>query len=202
VSSAKIGVLISGSGSNLQALIDYFEGSDRGEIALVISNRRDAFGLQRAKDANIDSLYLPKPKEGSREEYDESLSTVLADRGIEWVVCAGFMRILGVKFVRQWKNKIINIHPAILPSFPGTEAVQQAIDAGVKVAGATVHFVDEGTDTGPIIAQSAIPVEKCDTVESLKAKVLVTEHQLLPMAVKWAVDGRLSVVSGIVQIAD
>jgi phosphoribosylglycinamide formyltransferase-1 len=202
VNSLKIGVLISGSGSNLQALIDDLKGPQKaGQIAVVISDKRDAYGLKRATDAGIEALYMPKRKDSSRQEYDKVLSEALSERGVEWIVCAGFMRILGESFVQKWKNRVINIHPAILPSFPGTDAVQQAIDAGVRVAGATVHFIDEGTDTGPIIAQSAVAVGHGDTVEMLKAKILATEHKLLPMAVQWAIQGHLSIVDGCVSIA-
>ena len=198
----RIGVLVSGSGSNLQALIDSFSHSDTGEIIVVISDRREAFGLKRAAKAQIEGIYLPKKKGTSREDYDKRLADALAARDVEWIVCAGFMKILGNGFVQKWRHKIINIHPAILPSFPGTDAVAQALNAGVRVTGATVHFVDEGTDTGPIIAQSALAVSHSDSLDSLKAKVLATEHRLLPMAVKWAVEGRLSVIDGRVCIAE
>ena len=198
----KIAVLISGSGSNLQALIDSFDGRNRGEIALVVSNRADAFGLQRAAKAGIEHIHLPKYKSQSRADYDDLLSQTLKEKDIEWVVCAGFMRILGSAFVQEWRERIINIHPSLLPAFPGTEAIKQAINARVRIAGATVHFVDEGTDTGPIIAQSAIAVGNLDTVETLKARVLVTEHKLLPRAVMWAVDGRISINDGVVTISE
>ena len=187
----RVGVLVSGSGTNLQALIDALGMDDSAaELAVVISNRADAFGLERARGANIPAVHI-KHKGRKREEFDAELVTVLREHGVEWVVLAGFMRILTPVFLDAFTGRVINIHPALLPSFPGLHGQQQAFDAGVQVAGATVHFVDGGMDTGPIIAQGAVPRLTDDTVETLSARILSVEHQLLPMVVRWAAEGRL-----------
>lgn len=203
-----IGILISGSGTNLQAIIDNInEGNIDGEIKLVISNKKDAYGLVRAEEAGIETLYLDRKEFSTDEEYNKKIMEEFTKRDVELVVLAGYLRILSKEFVQKYKNRIINIHPSLIPSFCGEgcygERVHKMVlDYGVKVTGATVHFVDEGTDTGPIILQKAVKVEDDDTVESLKEKVLKIEHELLPEAIKLYCQGRLSVEGRKVKIID
>lgn len=190
----KIAVLISGSGTNLQAIIDHVENEDiPAELALVISNIPEAYGLVRAKKYNIPTSIIEHKKYPSREDFDKEIVSVLKKHNIDLVVLAGYMRIITPYFVKNFKNRIINIHPAILPSFPGTHAQKQAFDYGVKITGCTIHFVDEGTDTGPIILQSAVPVMDGDTLEILTARILKEEHKNLPLAIKYFVEGKLEI---------
>ena len=191
-----IGVLISGGGTNLQALIDGVNsGTIKGKIRVVISNRKDAYGLERARKANIESIFID-PKGYSHEKYCNVLLEELKKRDVELVVLAGFLKVLSREFVNEYKNRIINIHPSLIPSFSGQgyygEKVHQAVlDYGVKYTGATVHFVDEGADTGPIILQEVVKVDNEDTVESLREKVLKVEHKILVEAVRLYCEGRL-----------
>jgi phosphoribosylglycinamide formyltransferase-1 len=184
----RIGVLISGGGTNLQALIDACEnGEINGEIAVVLSNKEDAFGLERARRAGIRAEYV-KWLGMAPEEYDEKLAAILKDEGVQLVVLAGWLRVLTRHFIEHFKNRTINIHPSLIPSFCGKgyygEKVHQAVlKAGVKVTGATIHMVDEGTDTGPILFQEAVNVLSEDTVETLQKRVLEVEHRLLVKAV-------------------
>ncbi len=195
--SVKIGVLISGSGSNLQALIDNVgNGIINGEIAVVISNREHAYGLERARLNNIDAVFLNEKNYENFELFNESIINELKKRGVELVILAGYLKILSHKFIEEFKNKIINIHPSLIPSFCGKgyygiKVHQAAINYGVKISGATVHFVDEGADTGPIILQEAVEVLDEDTADTLQKKVLNIEHRLLPLAVKMYCQGRL-----------
>ncbi len=203
-----IGILISGSGTNLQAIIDNInEGNIDGEIKLVISNKKDAYGLVRAKEAGIETLYLDRKEFSSDKEYNKKIMEEFTKRDVELVVLAGYLKILSKEFVQKYKNRIINIHPSLIPSFCGEgcygELVHKMVlDYGAKITGATVHFVDEGTDTGPIILQKAVKVEDDDTVESLKEKVLKIEHELLPEAIRLYCQGRLSVQGRKVKIID
>jgi phosphoribosylglycinamide formyltransferase 1 len=192
-----IGVLISGRGSNLQALIDAErDGRLGGRIALVISNRADAHGLERARAAGIETLVLTHRGYAAREDYDRALVSVLRERQVTLVCLAGFMRLLTSVFCDAFPNAVLNIHPALLPAFPGPDAQRQALEHGVKVSGATVHFVTPELDAGPIVLQSSVPVRDDDTVESLSARILVTEHELYPEAVHlvlsggWRLEGR------------
>ncbi|MDY0256740.1 phosphoribosylglycinamide formyltransferase [Gudongella oleilytica] len=184
----RIGVLISGGGTNLQALIDACEKDEiNGEIAVVLSNKEDAFGLERARRAGIRAEYV-KWLGMAPEEYDEKLAAILKDEGVQLVVLAGWLRVLTRHFIEHFNNRIINIHPSLIPSFCGKgyygEKVHQAVlKAGVKVTGATIHMVDEGTDTGPILFQEAVGVLPEDTVETLQKRVLEVEHRLLVKAV-------------------
>jgi phosphoribosylglycinamide formyltransferase-1 len=184
----RIGVLISGGGTNLQALIDACEKDEiNGEIAVVLSNKEDAFGLERARRAGIRAEYV-KWLGMAPEEYDEKLAAILKDEGVQLVVLAGWLRVLTRHFIEHFNNRIINIHPSLIPSFCGKgyygEKVHQAVlKAGVKVTGATIHMVDEGTDTGPILFQEAVNVLPEDTVETLQKRVLEVEHRLLVKAV-------------------
>jgi phosphoribosylglycinamide formyltransferase-1 len=198
--SGRIGVLVSGSGTNLAALIDAFSVDDTAaEIAVVISNKADAFGLERARRAGIPAVAIAHTGK-RRSEFDAELVAVLRAHRVEWVALAGFMRILTPIFLDAFSERVINIHPSLLPRFPGVAAQQQAFDAGVDLTGATVHFVDAGTDTGPIIAQGTVPRLADDTAADLRARILHMEHQLFPMVLGLATAGRLAVVSGSVTI--
>ncbi len=187
---AQIGVLISGRGSNLQALIDAGKrGELRGEVAIVVSNVADAPGLERARRAAVPTVVLDH-KGRKREEYDAEVVSILQEHDVELVCLAGFMRLLSPAFVRAFPGRILNIHPALLPAFPGLQAQRQAFEYGVKVSGATVHLVDEGLDSGPIVAQEAVPVRSDDTAESLAVRILEVEHRLYPRAVRLLLEGR------------
>jgi phosphoribosylglycinamide formyltransferase 1 len=189
-----IGVLISGNGSNLQAIIDRIEdGTIPARIACVISNRADAFGLQRAEKHGIPAIHMDHRAFSGRETYDAALVEALNDYEVNLVVLAGFMRIITPVFLDAFPNAVMNIHPALLPSFPGIHAQRQALDYGVKFTGCTTHFVDAGTDTGPIILQAVVPVLPDDTEESLSARIQVEEHRLFPESVRLFAEGRLSV---------
>ena len=189
-----IGVLVSGRGTNLQAIIEAIEeGKIEGEIKVVISDNPDAYALKRAKQHNIETQYINFKKFKKREDYDKEIIKSLKEKKIDLVVLAGYMRILSPYFIRTYKNKIINIHPALLPSFPGLHAQKQAVEYGVKVSGCTVHFVDEGIDSGPIILQKAVEVNDDDTEESLTEKILKEEHQIYPQAIQLFSQGRLMI---------
>lgn len=185
----RVGVLISGRGSNLQALIDA-AAADRlgGRVAVVISNVAGAPGLQRAAQAGIPAE-VRDHRERPREDHDRAMLEVLRAHGVELVCLAGYMRLLSPTFVRAFPARILNVHPSLLPAFPGTDAVRQALVHGVKVTGATVHLVDEGLDSGPIVAQEAVPVEDDDTEETLAARVLEAEHRIFPRAARLVLSG-------------
>lgn len=186
--------MISGKGTNLQAIIEACENETIPcEIALVISNKSDALGLVRAKSHNIPTAFVDHKKFGTREDFERELIKIIRETGTELICLAGFMRVLTPLFVNAFKNRILNIHPALLPSFPGTHGNRQAIDYGVKFSGATVYFVDEGTDTGPIIIQAVVPVFDHDTEETLAERVLAQEHKIYPLAIKYFFEGRLKV---------
>ena len=192
-----LGVLISGRGSNLQAIIDAIAaGRLAARIAVVISNKPDAFGLERAARAGIETLVLPHKGYADRADYDRALAHALKARAVELVCLAGFMRLLGPAFLDQFPNAVLNIHPSLLPAFPGVDAQRQAFDHGVKVAGATVHMVTPELDAGPIVAQEAVPVLDDDTADMLAARILEVEHRLYPAAIAvlagggWRIDGR------------
>ncbi len=187
-----IGVLASGRGTNLQAIIEAIkEGKIEGEIKVVISDNPDAYALKRAKQNNIETEHINFKKFKNREDYDKKIIKTLEEKKIDLVVLAGYMRILSSYFIKMYKNRIINIHPALLPSFPGLHAQRQAVEHGVKVSGCTVHFVDEGVDSGPIILQKAVEVKDNDTEESLSEKTLKEEHQIYPRAIQLFSQGRL-----------
>ncbi|MBE3090955.1 MAG: phosphoribosylglycinamide formyltransferase [Candidatus Atribacteria bacterium] len=187
-----IGVLVSGRGTNLQAIIEAIEeGKIEGEIKVVISDNPDAYALKRAQQYHINTRYINFKEFKNREDYDKEIIKTLKEKKIELVVLAGYMRILSPYFIRTYKNKIINIHPALLPSFPGLHAQRQTFEYGAKVSGCTVHFVDEGVDSGPIILQKAVEVSDDDTEESLAEKILKEEHQIYPRAIQLFSEGRL-----------
>ena len=190
----KIGVIVSGRGSNLQSIIDHItDGTLDVEVAVVVSDHADAFALERAAKAGIATAVVERKGCRDKEEFEDKIDAALRNAGAELVVLAGFMRILTGHFISRWEHKIINIHPALLPSFKGLDAQGQAVDYGVKVAGCTVHFVDEGTDTGPIILQKVVPVMDEDTEETLAARILVEEHKALPEAIRLWSEGKLSI---------
>jgi len=195
-------VLISGRGSNLQALMDAAAGGHLGaEIRVVISNRGGAAGLARAREAGIETLVMPHRDAPSREAYDRALVEALAARGVTLVCLAGFMRLLGPAFCAAFPDAVLNIHPSLLPSFPGLDAQRQALEHGVRVSGATVHLVTPELDAGPILMQEAVPVLDDDTVESLSSRILAVEHRIYPEAVRrvlagrWRIEGRRVVFS-------
>jgi phosphoribosylglycinamide formyltransferase-1 len=175
----RVGVLASGAGSNLQAILDA-----GAQVAVVISNVASAQALSRAEAAGVPSVFLPHKQFASRDEYDAALLAALRKHGVELVCLAGFMRLIGPVLLGAFENKILNIHPALLPSFPGMHAVRQALDAGVRISGCTVHVVDQGTDSGPIVAQAAVPVLDGDSEETLAARILKQEHRLYPRVIR------------------
>jgi len=191
----KTGVLASGSGTNLQALIDAWKSGTLAPAELVVvgANIPGCLALERAQKAGIASFVLSHKAFATREDFDRSMVAELRKRGVELVVLAGFMRVLTVAFLDAFPLRVINIHPALLPAFPGVHAQKQALDCGVKLAGCTVHFVDKGTDTGPIIAQAAVPVLPGDDEESLGQRILGEEHRLLPAAVRAVASRQVSV---------
>jgi len=191
----KIGVLASGSGTNLQAIIDKLHRDENVDIqiAVVISDNEHAYALERARRAGIPAVFIDMSKYPSREEFDDEIDKVLREYEVELVVLAGYMKVLQPPFVRKWRNRIMNIHPALLPAFPGTHAVRDALRYGVKITGVTIHFVDEGVDTGPIIAQVPVPVYDDDTEETLHNRIHVEEHKLYPEVIKLYAEGRISV---------
>lgn len=191
---AVIAVLVSGSGSNLQAIID---ASERGEIpcrvGVVLSNKADAYGLIRARNHGIPTEVVDHRSFESREAFDARLVEIIRASGAELVCLAGFMRVVTPVFLRAFPHRILNIHPALLPSFPGTHGPGQAVRYGVRFSGCTVHFLDEGVDTGPVIVQAVVPVHEDDTEESLAARILKEEHRIYPMAIRLFLEGRLTV---------
>jgi phosphoribosylglycinamide formyltransferase-1 len=197
----QIGVLVSGNGSNLQSIIDHIEaGGLNARIVCVISNNPEAFALTRAARHHIPAIILENIGFANRREYDAALVNTLASHGVELIVLAGFMRILSEVMISAFPNAIINIHPALLPAFPGLHAQKQALDYGVRYSGCTVHFVDCGTDTGPIILQSVVPVEQDDTEESLSDRIQKQEHRTLPEAVRLFCEGKLAIEGRQVRI--
>ena len=190
----RIGVLVSGSGSNLQSIIDNIEaGKLQAGIACVVSNNANAFALERARRHGVPALHLDHRIFSGREAYDAALVETLCEYNVDLVVLAGFMRIITPVLIDAFPHAIMNIHPALLPSFPGLHAQRQALDYGVKVSGCTVHFVDAGTDTGPVIIQAAVPVLEGDTEESLSARIQTEEHRIYPKAIKLYAERRLKV---------
>ncbi len=190
----KVGVLISGRGTNLQALIDACADADfPAKIVLVISNVADAYGLKRAKDADIPTVFIDHKAYPTREHFDAVIDSALRESGVEFVCLAGFMRILSEEFVEHWRNRLINIHPSLLPAFKGLDTHQRAIDAGVTITGCTVHFVRPAMDDGPIIVQAAVPVLPGDDAERLAARILESEHVIYPLALRLVAEGRASV---------
>lgn len=199
----QLGVLISGRGSNLQALIDACTETDYpAEIVIVISNRADAKGLDRARTADIPTRVIEHTAYGDRESFDRDVDAALRTAGAQLICLAGFMRILSAWFVGQWPDRVVNIHPSLLPAFKGTDSHAQALAAGVKISGCTVHFVSPEMDAGPIILQAAVPVLADDDEDSLAARVLTAEHQCYPRAVRLIAENRVIVEDGRVIVTD
>ena len=190
-----IGVLVSGSGTNLQAILD--AGRENrlgpGEVRLVVSNIAEAKALERAERAGVPTKVLPHQSSPSREAYDDALVTALRAAGVELVALAGFMRLVTPRLLDAFPLRVVNIHPSLLPAFPGLHAQKQAVGHGVKVSGCTVHFVDTGLDSGPIIAQAAVPVHDDDDAERLQQRILVEEHRLYPTVLRALAEGRVDV---------
>lgn len=198
-----VGVLISGRGSNLQALIDAAATPGYpARLAVVISNVPSAAGLARAAKAGIATVVVDHKKFQMREAFEAEVNRALDAAGVELVCLAGFMRLLSDSFVRHWRDRLINIHPSLLPAFRGLHVHEQALAAGVRISGCTVHYVREGVDDGPILAQAAVPVAPTDTPETLAARVLVQEHRIYPLAVRLIAEGRVRIVEEKVMIEE
>lgn len=199
----KLGILCSGRGTDLQSIIDAVgRGEVQAEIAVVLADKPDAFALARAKTASIPAVCVNRKAYDAREPFEQALIAELETAGVTLVILAGFMRILTPLFVRRFAGRIMNIHPALLPSFPGAHAHRDVLAYGVKVSGCTVHFVDEGTDSGPIILQAAVPVLDGDTEETLGARVLEQEHIIYPKAIQLYCEGKLRVEGRHVRIKE
>ena len=197
IGSRRLGILISGRGSNLQSIVDAVaQGRLDATIAVVISNRAEAAGLLRAREAGLEALHLSARDHSDRDAYDRAAVGALSARGVDLVCLAGFMRLVGRPFLDAFPNRILNIHPSLLPAFPGVDAQRQALEHGVRISGATVHLVTDELDGGPIVLQSAVPVLVNDTVDTLSARILVEEHRIYPEAIAlvlaggWSLDGR------------
>lgn len=196
-----VGVLVSGGGTNLAALIDACAAPDfPARISVVLSNRPGAFALERARRAGIPALTLSHQDFADRVAYDAALLGILRAHGVRWVCLAGFLRLVTRTLLNAFPGRVLNIHPALLPAFPGLHAQAQALAAGVRISGATVHLVDEGTDSGPIVAQGAVPVLPDDTEQTLSARILSVEHQLYPKVLRWAAEGRIAVQGRVVTL--
>jgi phosphoribosylglycinamide formyltransferase-1 len=203
LSRIRIGVLASGRGSNLQAIIDSVkEGRLDAEVAVVVSDVEDAYALDRARSAGIEARYIDPARKGARlsKESERRVIDVLDEFRVDLIALAGFMRILRSDFVRHFSGRIMNIHPSLLPSFPGLKVQMKALEYGVKYSGCTVHFVDEGVDTGPIIIQAAVPVLDGDTEEVLSSRILREEHRIYTEAIRLFAEGRLKIEGRVVHV--
>lgn len=189
-----LGILVSGSGTNLQAIIDRTEETNYpAEVRLVISNVSGAYALKRAEKKDIPTAVVPHGQYSRREDFEKELVALLQKADVDLVVLAGFMRVLSPYFLKNFQGRILNIHPSLLPAFPGVHSIEKAWDYGVKVTGVTVHFVDEGTDTGPIILQKEVAIREEDTLESLTERMHQVEHQLFPEAIRLFAEDRLEI---------
>lgn len=197
----KLGVLASGRGSNFQAIIDAIDaGKINAKVALLVADKKDSYAIERAKKHRIPYVYIPAKDFPTKDEFFLKIVEELKAKEVELVVLAGFMRIVRKPLLDAFPMAVMNIHPAILPSFPGLHGQAQAVDCGVKVSGCTVHFVDEGMDTGPVIIQAVVPVLDADTEETLSARILKLEHKIFPEAIKLYAEGRLEVVGRKVRV--
>ena len=197
----RVGILISGRGSNMMALVEAARAAGYpAEVAVIISSRADAAGLTWAKEQGLRTRAIDHMAFASREAFDEAVHQALTEVGVELVALAGFMRIQSAGFVRKWQGRQLNIHPSLLPLFKGLDPHKQALDAGVKVSGCTVHFVTEEMDSGPIVAQAAVQVVDGDTAESLAARILRAEHKLYPQALALVAAGKARIENGIVRL--
>ncbi|HCZ10682.1 MAG: phosphoribosylglycinamide formyltransferase [Nitrospirae bacterium GWC2_46_6] len=196
-----LGILASGRGSNFQSIIDEIEaGKINATIKVLVVDNPDAYAVERAKKHSIEYLYINPKEFKSKDDFFTKIADELKARGVELVVLAGFMRIVRKPLIDAFPNKIMNIHPALLPSFPGLHGHKQAVDYGVRISGCTVHFVDEGMDTGPVIIQAAVPVSPDDTEDTLSARILKLEHKIFPEAIRLYAEGRLKVEGRVVKI--
>ena len=199
----RVGVLASGRGSNLRAILSgVAAGRIRAEVVVVLSDRSGAGALDIARDHGVEALVLDPTPHPGREGYDRALIALLEERRVGLVCLAGYMRILGPVFVRHFEGRLLNIHPALLPAFPGLHAQRQALEHGVRIAGATVHFVDEGVDTGPIVLQAAVSVRQDDTEATLSDRILAEEHRIYPEAIRLFAEGRLRLEDRRVRILE
>jgi phosphoribosylglycinamide formyltransferase-1 len=187
----RIAVLASGGGTNLQAILDKLHGGGEIEVVGVASDRPEARALQRAREAGVETGVFPAAEHGDRSQRDAAIADWLEEREVELVVLAGYMQLLAPVFIERYRNRIVNVHPALLPSFPGLESVRQALDHGAWVTGVTVHFVDEGVDSGPIIFQRAVEVPQSRDWDELEAEIHAVEHELLPQAIRAIAAGRV-----------
>lgn len=202
-STLRLGVLASGRGSNFQSIIDAIDGKTlKAAIALLITDNPAALSIGRAEKHGIESLVIKPNEFGSKDEFYARISGELKRRGVDLVILAGFMRIIGRPLIDAFPNRIMNIHPALLPAFPGLHGQKQAIEYGVRISGCTVHFVDEGMDTGPIIIQAAVPVYHDDTEEILSERILKFEHKIYPEAIRFFSEGRIAVEGRTVKIKE
>ena len=196
-----VGVLASGRGSNLQAILDACaQPGFPAAVRVVVSDRERAPALDRARAVGVEALWINPKDFDDREAFDRALAAALEARGVELVCHAGYMRILSPAYVRTFAGRALNVHPSLLPAFPGLHAQRQALEHGAKVSGATIHVVDEGVDTGPIVLQAAVPVEPGDTEETLGARILVQEHRLYPEAIRLFAEGRVTIQGRRVQV--
>jgi len=203
LSKLRLGVLASGRGSNLQSIMDAAAaGRIDAEVVVVISNNEGAFALERARKTGIAAEFVDPRGFSSKEDYETMLVGILKRHGVDLVCLAGYMRLVGGVMLEAFPNRIMNIHPALLPSFPGLHGQKQAWEYGVKFSGCTVHFVDEGVDTGPVIIQAVVPVLEDDTVDSLSARILVQEHRIYPEAIRLFAAGRLKINGRKIQVLD
>ena len=193
----RLGVLLSGSGTNFQAILDAIDRRELdAKVSVVVSNVATAGGIDRAKARDIPAIVIDHRRYGNRKDFDSAVHEVLEGHKVDYVVLAGFMRVLSNVLLDAFPMRVVNIHPALLPAFPGLNAQSQAFSYGVKIAGCTVHFVDAGTDTGPIIAQAVVPVLSGDDDESLRARILRAEHRLFPTVLQWIAEGRVTAKPG------
>lgn len=203
ISRLKVGVLASGSGSNLQAILDQCQGGDiPAQVVVVISDKEGSFALQRARRQQVQALLINPKDFSSKVLYEQAIVTALREHGVELVCLAGYMRLVGSTLLEGFPHRVMNIHPALLPAFPGLHGQQQAFEYGVRFAGCTVHFVDEGMDTGPIILQAVVPVLDEDTADALAARILAEEHKIYPQAIRLFAQGRLQIQGRKVRIIE
>ncbi len=199
----RLGVLVSGRGSNLQAIIDNSEaGKLDAVVAVVVSDQPAAYALERAKNHGIPGIHIDPKKYAGKDEYEKAVLQALTETGVELVILAGYMRLVGKVLLDAFPNRMMNIHPALLPSFPGTHGQLDAVEYGVRFSGCTVHFVDGGMDTGPIILQAVVPVRQDDDEDTLAARILKEEHKIYSQAVQLFAEGRLKVEGGRVRIKE
>ncbi len=190
----KIGVLVSGNGTNLQAIIDAIENKElNAKISVVLSNKKTAFALERARKYGLAAVYVDPDPIDNKERYEQEIVRHLRESGAQWIVLAGYMKMITSELLSAYRNHILNIHPSLLPAFKGLFAQTQALNYGVKITGCTVHLVDEGLDSGPVIVQAVVPVLESDTVDTLKSRILEKEHEIYPQVLKWIAEGKLKV---------